>query len=100
MQPGGILVQNPFWVVTENRLTELHEILVGLCTVVVVNFWLFENFRKIQDGRQPLSDSFVTLSNRKAIFSYSLNWIFLKLGTHVHWVRAHSARWADLSISG
>ncbi len=26
MPPGGVLVQNPFWVVMENRLTEFLEI--------------------------------------------------------------------------
>ncbi len=66
--------------------------------MVVVNLWPFENFRKIQDGRRRQGDSFATLSNEKAIFSYSLNRIFLKLGTHVHWVSGHGARLVDFSI--
>ncbi len=37
-------------------------------------------------------------SDAKSISSYSLHRIFLKLGTHVHWVRGHGARLADFSI--
>ncbi len=59
----------------------------------------FKNFRKIQDGRRHLGDSFVTLSNGKAIFSYSLNRIFLKLGTHVHWMRGTVPLWRIFEFS-
>ncbi len=62
---------------------------VGLCRVVVGNFWPIANFRKIQDGRRRLGDHFTPLSNGKAISSYGLNWIFLNLGTRVQWVRPH-----------
>ncbi len=48
--------------------------------------------------RRPFCTVGFSVSDAKAISSYSLHRIFLKLGPHVYWVRGHGARLADFSI--